>query len=71
MSKSYTIENVSIKFKKFIKTDPRYRELSMNKATHKLTDDLISGKLVDIELKERVNRIEDMIYGKRKKKGII
>jgi hypothetical protein len=44
MSKDYELQNVNKKMVQFIKTEPKYRGLSFNKATGKLVEDILKLK---------------------------
>ncbi len=68
--RDYKLENVNKNFANWIKTNPNYSNLSMNKATEKLHNDIVSGNLTNQEIRQRADNllknIEDAIYGKKK-----
>ena len=70
--RDYKLENINKSFANWIKTNPNYSNLSMNKATEKLHNDIVSGNLTNQEIRQRADNllrnIEDAIYGKKKLK---
>ena len=75
MVKKYKIQNVNVKFIKLVKSNERYRDLSFSKATGRMADDILEGKFEDQQTKARMNeitnKIEEAIYGKKKKNNIV
>ena len=69
--KDWKIENVNKGFADWIRNDSPYKGKSMNKATKMLKEDIVTGRYTKAELKNTLSRIEEMIYGKGKKKGML
>ena len=64
MSRDYTIQNINNKLKRYLKVTPRYKDLSMNKGSERLADDLFTGKLIS---KDSMPSMNEIIHGKKKK----
>ena len=64
------LARVDIGFEEWLRKESPYKGKKMPVATRQLKDDLVNGRFTRAELKNTLSRIEEMLYGKGKKKGL-